>query len=74
MRAIIIAVAALTLSGCATKVLGGNAAGGMLDVGTGLMSTALAKANAHCQQYGKISRVSSTSLLGDTITFDCVAP
>lgn len=74
MRILFIAAAALSLAGCAATVLGGNAAGGMIDTGTGLMSTALKKANDHCQQFGKVSRISSTSLLGDTITFDCVAP
>lgn len=74
MRLLLILAATATLGGCAATVLGGNPAGGMVDTGTGLMSTALKKANDHCQQYGKVSRISSTSLLGDTITFDCVAP
>lgn len=73
MRVFLIVFAAAAISGCVTKVIG-NEAGGMIDVGTGLVSTAFAKANTHCQQFGKVARVSSTSLLGDMINFDCVAP
>jgi len=64
--------AALALSGCAATVHG-TAAGGVVQAGL-LQSEAFKAANAHCDKFGKIVRITQTSILQDSMTFDCVAP
>lgn len=63
------------LCACAPTLIGANSAGGMVDHVSGLTRTdALAKADAHCHQYGKVARISGQDPLDSTLTFDCVKP
>jgi hypothetical protein len=76
-------IVGLCLSGCAPTLVGENQAGGMIsNVRTGGLAAnsgdAFALANASCQKYGKIARVSgqigAQNNPSSTMSFDCVAP
>lgn len=65
------------LTGCAQELISGNEAGGMVSGGDNLLESragAMAIANAHCQKFGKVSRVSGQDAFAGTLTFDCVRP
>jgi hypothetical protein len=69
---IVLVVAALGLSACAATVQG-NSAGGIARVSL-MQSEAFKAANAHCEKFGKIARISGNNDFEGTMTFDCVAP
>jgi hypothetical protein len=64
-------VAMLFLGSCA-NIQEATPAGGILKVVGGKDGTALAKAQAHCAQYGKNARISGQNVWNNTVTFDCV--
>lgn len=80
---LICTVCLFALCGCAPTLVGANQAGGMisnvringLGANTG---DAFALANASCQKYGKVARmsgsISSQGNPNNTVSFDCVAP
>jgi hypothetical protein len=75
-------IAGVCLSGCAPTLIGANQAGGMISNfrTNGLLANsgdAFALANASCQKYGKVARISG-NVGGNfnspgTLTFDCVS-
>lgn len=74
----------MLLGGCAPTLSAANQAGGIVGgVRTGKLLTdnadqALALADAHCRQYGRVARIrnlgAESGVGNDTVTFDCVAP
>ena len=52
-----------------------NSAGGMVNSSLSLgHAKAFELANAHCEKFGKVARVSGRDELRNTMTFDCVTP
>lgn len=82
MRALIVAISVTSLCGCSPSLIGANQAGGLVgNVRTGGLqpntNDAFNLANASCQQYRKVARMSGRVSGPDgpgTLSFDCVAP
>lgn len=62
------------LAGCAPSLVGANEAGGIVNANFNMgQGKALALAQAHCQKYGKIARVSGQNEIRNNVTFECVS-
>jgi hypothetical protein len=73
MKGIII-IAALALAGCAPKLQFANEAGGVVSqAGSPGNDRAFALAEAHCEKYGKVARVTAQTIWVKSTRFDCVA-
>lgn len=75
-KAVLGAIVAASLSGCAQQLISGNAAGGMVSGGDNLFESrggAMAIADRNCEKYDKVARVSGQDPMAGTMTFDCVA-
>lgn len=61
------------VSGCAPTLTGANERGGMIShVMAYNRADSLAVADAHCNKFGRVARVSGLSPLDNVVTFDCV--
>lgn len=73
MRLILLSL--LALSGCAPHIVAANSAGGMVNSSLSLgHARAFEMANAHCEKFGKVARMSGRDELRNTMAFDCVTP
>lgn len=73
MRTAILA-AAFILTGCAPKMQFANEAGGVVSqAGSPGNDRAFALAEAHCEKYGKMARVTAQTVLVKSTRFECVA-
>ena len=68
--------AALALSGCATSMVSGNEAGGLVRIRGMLNGQAkgMVTAEAECRKYGKLARYESTNDIRGTLSYSCVKP
>lgn len=75
MRMVFLA-AALAMASCSPTMKMSNSAGGLLEYGNRYSrAEALAMAEAHCKQFGKVARVTSQDTdFTYTTSFECVAP
>lgn len=64
----------LALCACAPRLDFANEAGGVINrTGSIGSDRAYKLAEDHCQQYGKIARISGRDVLTNTMRFDCIA-
>jgi hypothetical protein len=65
----------LATAGCAPRLAGANAVGGIIQrsgsIGT---DRAFALAKEHCGRYGKIYEITNQDILTNTWRFECVEP
>jgi len=67
-------IVVLVLASCAPSMQGANERGGIIRHATSDFNReqAFQLADQHCHKFGRSVRISSTDILGDTMTFDCV--
>ncbi len=69
-----VALLALVLSGCAPQILQSNSSGGLIKT-VGVLkeqTKAISVADQECAKFGKISQVTRTDILSDTVAYNCV--
>lgn len=75
MRAALILLALVTLSGCAPTLVASNSAGGIVGhISNVNRAQGFALADAHCKEQGKVARISGQDWVYNTMPFDCVTP
>jgi hypothetical protein len=74
VRIAFLSFAVLGVSGCAPQILQSNSSGGLIKT-VGVLkeqSKAIEVADKECAKFGKISKVTRTDILSDTVAYDCV--
>lgn len=67
------ALAFLGLTACAQTIAAANELGGTISNHGWSHAKTLELAQAHCQKYGRNARITATSTLDATATFECVS-
>jgi hypothetical protein len=66
---------AASVAGCAPSIVGANSRGGTIEHVSGLTKgDAFRQADAHCQKYNRVARISGQNEWDSSMTFDCVPP